>query len=225
MTLNPKLDSSCVLALTFDEESGNIAYDQSSYGNDGTIYGATRVRGIIGKALSFDGVDDYVEVADSESLDITDAITIEAWAKVNSWVNSYPRILAKKNAYSLYFNASTHRVEMQIYQSGSVKIVEAQQDLSLNTWYHIVGIYDSSTGFKIYINGNEVPLAGDTGTTGSIDSNANNVLIGQYEGLVRYFNGTIDEVRIYNRALSEKEIKTLYYYGIQSLRHAPYLLK
>ncbi|MCK4348903.1 MAG: right-handed parallel beta-helix repeat-containing protein, partial [Thermoplasmatales archaeon] len=63
----------------FDEGSGSIAYDSSDNDNDGIIHGATWTTGVSGKALSFDGVNDYVEVSDDDSLDITDAISIEAW--------------------------------------------------------------------------------------------------------------------------------------------------
>lgn len=63
----------------FDEGSGSIAHDSSGNGNNGTIYDATWTSGISGSALSFDGIDDYVEIPDSDSLDITGAITVEAW--------------------------------------------------------------------------------------------------------------------------------------------------
>ncbi|RLI91232.1 MAG: hypothetical protein DRO95_04750, partial [Candidatus Altiarchaeales archaeon] len=77
-------DDSLVLALNFNNnsaigENSTHAVDISKYGNDGTIYGATWTDGKFGKALSFDGVDDYVDCGNDSSLDITDAITIEAW--------------------------------------------------------------------------------------------------------------------------------------------------
>ncbi|MCD6274435.1 MAG: LamG domain-containing protein, partial [Candidatus Aenigmarchaeota archaeon] len=209
-------DDSLVLALNFNNnsaigENSTYAVDISEYGNNGTIHGATwTTNGKFGSALDFDGVDDYVNCGNDSSLDITDEITIEAWVKIDAWVNNLPRIVAKKDAYSLYFNATKHEVVMAIYHDNIGKFVEANQTLSLNTWYHIAGIYNNSTSFKIYINGVEANLTKDIGTTGTIDSNTNDVLIGQYEGLNRYFNGTIDEVRIYNRALSEDEIKMHY---------------
>jgi hypothetical protein len=74
-----------VLVMHFDEGSGTIAKDDSGYGNDGTIYGAKWVDGKYGKALSFDGVDDYLEVPDSDILDSgTSDFSISLWYKANS---------------------------------------------------------------------------------------------------------------------------------------------
>lgn len=75
--------SDAVLVLRFDEGSGTIAKDESGYGNDGTIYGATWIDGISGKALAFDGVDDYVEIPDDGSLYFND-FTFTFWAKTTS---------------------------------------------------------------------------------------------------------------------------------------------
>jgi len=225
MTLNPKLDSSCVLALSFDEESGNIAYDQSQYGNDGTIYGATRVRGIIGKALSFDGVDDYVEVPDSESLDITDAITIMAWIKRES-TGTRDVIVAKECAY-IFFIEDDDFLKAWLYDGNiyngfkSVKITD-------NKWHFVAMTFDinlAENQLKFYLDG---VLASTHTHTKQIYTSTYSLKIGLINpGWAKpgWFDGIIDEVRIYNRALSEKEIKTLYYYGNQSLRHAPYLLR
>ena len=71
--------SDAVLIQHFDEGSGTIAKDESGYGNDGIIHGATWTTGISGKALSFDGIDDYIDCGNDASLDIADEITIEAW--------------------------------------------------------------------------------------------------------------------------------------------------
>ncbi|MCK4342415.1 MAG: LamG domain-containing protein [Phycisphaerae bacterium] len=74
-------DDSLVGYWTYDEGGGGTVHDYSGYGNNGTLSGANWVSGVLGTALSFDGVDDYVEVADSASLDLTSAFTIEAWVK------------------------------------------------------------------------------------------------------------------------------------------------
>jgi hypothetical protein len=81
LTQRLKAEEGLVGYWSFDEGEGTIAHDYSGNSNDGTIYGATWVDGKVGKALSFDGVDDYVRVNDSSNFDITDAITIEAWIK------------------------------------------------------------------------------------------------------------------------------------------------
>ena len=76
-------DSGLIAYWEFDEGGGTIAYD-SAGDNNGTIYGAVWTTGQIDGALSFDGVDDYVDVSDSASLDITAEITIGAWVKFNN---------------------------------------------------------------------------------------------------------------------------------------------
>ena len=74
--------SDAVLIMHFDEGSGTIAKDESGHGNDGTIHGATWTTGISGKALNFDGVDDYVRIPDSASMDVTEEVTVEVWARI-----------------------------------------------------------------------------------------------------------------------------------------------
>ena len=194
----------------FDEETGSTAKDSSPYGNDGTIYGATRVRGIIGKALSFDGVDDYVEVPDSESLDITDEITIEVWVKpaidLTSDLTTSSWFVYKYQTYYLYYHQNGF---LSFYTAGtSPSETTFPTTFNANTWYHIVGTFDSNTGTKkLFINGENVKT--ETGITGTISTTDYNVYIsGAYHN--RPFNGTIDEVRIYNRALSPGEIRIHY---------------
>ncbi|MCD6165610.1 hypothetical protein J7K19_02730, partial [bacterium] len=80
---------------SFDEGTGNIAYDISGNGNNCTIYGAKWTKGKYGSALQFDGVDDYVEVPHSVSLNITDAITIEAWINTSSDGGWWDSIVSK----------------------------------------------------------------------------------------------------------------------------------
>jgi len=93
-------DVSQVLYLPFDYDDGSYARDRSGYNNTGTIYGTTRVAGKIGGALDFDGVDDYVEVADNPSLRPA-SITMTAWVKTTSTADM--RVLAKTKPYLVYW--------------------------------------------------------------------------------------------------------------------------
>ena len=195
----------------FDEGSGTTACDTSGNDNDGTINGATWVNdGKFGKALSFDGADDYVEVKDSDSLDITNAITIMAWVKLDS-LDKEQQIVRKSRddtgeAYEIFIN-DTNRVFFGIRDSsGTEEYVYPTDTLTTGTWYHIVGTYDKQN-LKLYLNGNEI---GSEPSTITIDVSSRNLIIGCGDKGTRYFHGTIDEVRIYNRALSEGEISDLY---------------
>ena len=89
-----------VLYLPFDEGRGNKAYDQSEYKNDGTIYGAKWIKGRFGYALKFDGIDDYVRVEHSTSLNIKGSLTVMAWVKGKTpQPNPYPTLVEKGRAY------------------------------------------------------------------------------------------------------------------------------
>jgi hypothetical protein len=198
-----------VLNLLMHEGAGNVVKDYSPYKNHGTIYGAKWIDGF-GWVLSFNGVDNYVDCGNAPSLDITKAITIEAWVNVRAFVNVYPKIVAKKNQYMLFVDASVKKAVFSLYIDGAFRDLGSITGLSANTWYHIVGQFNSSltTGqMKIYVNG---VLDNTLTKTGTIGSTTNKVLIGNYEGLVRYFNGLITDIRIYNRALTGDEIKRHY---------------
>jgi len=184
-----------VLDLDFSEIEGNRVIDQSGL--------ARRT------SLSFDGTDDYVEVPDDESLNITDAITIEAWIKTNT-SGVVQVVLNKNNAYQLRV-AGDLRVIGYVY-TDSWHYVSSYSLIEPNIWYHIVFTYDKSLtsgNLKLYINGGEA--ANPVDETGTISSNAYDLLIGaRLVTPVDLFNGLIDRVRIYNRALSEEEIRQLY---------------
>jgi hypothetical protein len=215
----------------FDEGLDNKTYDSSSYsnngmfygGNDGTLYNGSVVcadpptsgagcpkwvDGKFGKALSFDGVDDYMDISHSDSIMPTSAITVEAWVNTQQ-KDVWQGIVGKNNnTYPYYYGgywlgityANTFRFWIDI--GGTPQTVGSTDIINLNTWYHVVGVYDGST-VKIYVDG---ILKGSTSATGSITAVTTSLRIGYtYDG--SRFNGLIDEVRIYNRALSEEEIK------------------
>jgi len=194
----------------FDEETGSTAKDSSPYGNDGTIYGATRVRGIIGKALEFDGVDDYVEVSDSPELRLVNGGTIVFWVKLAtlSQPYNYPGVLHKwdgTNGWKITYSSLANRFAFERRNGGTANSISSNKnDWQANEWYCLAFVDDAGASkLYIYVNGE----LDNTGTR--------NIAIGEYTGSLRlsygsYFNGTIDEVRIYNRALSPGEIKIIY---------------
>jgi hypothetical protein len=202
----------------FNEGSGTIAYDSSGSGNDGTIHGATWVdNGSCEKALSFDGVDDYVETnpATFQSKDIT----VEAWIYPKSF-SGYKTILHKgdrigANNLLFAFDLISNKISFYISSNGNNwDSTVGTTILELNKWYHVVGVYRSSDKFfAVYVNGTEDNTK--TSTLSSLYHDASKYWIGaRYDNRQfrsdRYFNGIIDEVKIYNYALSADEIKTLY---------------
>jgi hypothetical protein len=200
----------------FDEGFGNIAWDGSGNKNNGTIYGAQWVRGKSGKALNYDGEDDYIEVDDDASLDITDAITITAWIYVGEWDEDWLGLLNKA------YDDTEDTYEISISQDGYVHFVlffESSGRTAFNSpfyllkdkqWYHVATRYDGDSA-TIFIDGELV--AGYDAPDERIRPNDNPLFIGaekEYFNGPHHFNGIIDEVRIYDRPLTDDEIYYLY---------------
>lgn len=191
--------------------NGN-ANDESGNGNNGTVNGAMLVNDRLGNAnsaYSFDGVDDYIDCGNNTILDITDSITVSAWIKHDTGEpGSWEDILMKGNAtYGFQFYSSEGYFTFHLTSDG-------WRNLSSNikpapgVWYHIVGTYNGSEQ-KVYINGE---LKNSALWTGQIESHLDMPLTIGYKVASdnSFFKGTIDEVSIYNRDLSECEIQTLY---------------
>jgi len=187
------------LCLRLDEGSGT------------TVYSDNKCEGKYGSALSFDKSDDYVSVTESSSLTIKDAITVTAWVKMSETHDSTTYIVVKAGCFGLQIRSTFDGFDWFVDTTdggGTLKSVSAiLGSLSLNTWYHVVGTYDGSA-MKIYVNGE---LKNSLDQSQQIDS-GNNVLIGGGADTY-YLKGVIDDVRIYNEALSADEIKNLYRYG------------
>ena len=191
---------------SFDEGTGTTAYDASWNGNNGILYNSPQwIDGKKGNALQFDGVDDYVLVSGSLYSGNTD-FTVEAWVKAND--NNKRKIWWSNNGYVEMHDNGQWR--MSIYHSGNNADDEGGS-YNVGQWYHAVVVYTSSqkTG-RLYVDG--VKLLED-GATGDL-SYSSNVIIGDYPSASNYeFNGTMDEVKIYNRALSAEEVRFHYNRG------------
>ncbi len=198
----------------FDEGAGTSAADASGNGNNGTLFnGPVWTTGKINSALSFDGVNDYVEVPNSASINPVNFVTVSAWIYPTAPGQSNDsKIIVKRHQtlandnYSLGFTSGS-RPEARIVIGGSMKSIYGPV-LSLNAWHHLVGVYNGST-LKLYVNGTEV---NSIAASGSLDTSTYPLRIGTraVDPVNRYFKGSIDEVRVYNRALSEQEVQSLY---------------
>ena len=194
-----------VAAFGFEEGTGTSVADSSGRGNNGTVSGAAWVQGRFGSALSFDGVNDMVTVLDSASLDLSTGMTLEAWVNPRA-LNGYVTLLMKERpghlAYALYASTDTGRASGEIATIGNFD-TRSLSPLPLNTWTHIAVTYNG-TALTLYVNGGAVSTRAVTGT---ILQSANPLRIGGNLIWGEYFNGIIDEVRIYNRALTAVEIQ------------------
>jgi len=195
-----------------NEGSGSVVYDHSRYRNNGQIVGANWTTGKFGWALSFDGVDDYVEISDFS--EVNDQITITAWAflPTKDQPTDYPPILEKFENWSnrLWLNLMTASEKVQLgYALDGQDWKFISTSIDYNRWVFIAGVVNGKK-IKIYIDGS-LKIEGEHDY--DFDWASINAPIRMGKGLDgQIFEGTIDEVRIYNRALSEEEIKSLYLY-------------
>lgn len=176
------------------------ARDSSGNGNDGTVYGASFVEGKVGKALSFDGSNDYAEVLNTDILKSQNSLTVSAWIKVDVSSTSSLHYFINTNGFGVWKRNDQMGLAISLPHTNSTR-----GQIETNTWQQIVGTYDG-TLIKFYVNGE---LKGFTNWPGTMSfEGSRNTVIGTFNG--EYWNGTIDEVRIYNRALNAEEIKANY---------------
>jgi hypothetical protein len=188
----------------FDEGSGNQAYDSSGYGNDGTIYGIPNwVDGWVSTALDFDGNTNYVEIPHNESLSMTDQITVAAWTNMRTGSSGNKLIVSKGGFGNISYELSEENGSVILLLATSIEGCDPDSPPA-DEWHHIAATFDG-TIYKCYIDG-ELSGEKDLGYAGTIRENELPVNIGRRSTGGRFFDGMIDEVMIYNHALSGDEI-------------------
>lgn len=206
-SINSHAANELVLHLSFDEGAGSVAKDSSKLKNDCTLKGNPKwIDGKFGKALELDGAT-WGEVPDSDSLDLTDAMTIEAWVKLYGGGEGTQSAVEKGNAWkegeynlaALYSNGTILQMNDLPEECDDENIGSSIQD---NNWHFLVGTWDGGT-IKLYIDGKldkEMPCAG------KLLTNTDPLFIGARGGTGRFIIGALDEIKVYNYALSEAEL-------------------
>ncbi len=197
--------------------NGN-AGDASGYSNNGTLknFGPTPppywVAGKFSQALNFDGVNDYVQVPDNPSLDITNNLTIEAWVKLDSFSSTRSYIVSKDSgspggrSYALFVEGgfgTPGRVGLRVFKAGGSSTHLGNTILNPGDWYHVAATYqyiaDGSSVMNIFVNGvrDSDPM---TTAVGPIYSGTSPLYVGAspLAAPVGFFDGLIDEVRIWS---------------------------
>ena len=211
------LNDSCVLHLSFDNnsrigDSSIVVRDVSQYGNNGSFTngstGNWTADGVWGGAMSFDGVNDYVNCGNDASLELNDTFTVLLWMKAPDQAG-YPRLIEKTPNYYTYKQSGVDRINCRIYDGTLVEEVRIYT-LFDNKWHHVGYTFNRSSnmiGYRDGIAGTPNPI---DPAFGSIIT-SNNCILGSVSTWdVHWLNGTFDEVRIYNRALSPDEVRQSY---------------
>jgi len=196
-----------VAAWGFDEGSGTTTADQAGNGNNGTLSSATwSTTGKFGNALSFNGTNASVTVPDSNSLDLTTGMTLEGWVRPtvsNDWQTLIVKERPSELVYGLYSSTDANRPQSQVTIGGSARLLNGTATVPAGAWTHVAATYDGTTQ-RLYVNGTQVSTLAASGT---IQTSTSPMRIGGNTVWAEWFNGLIDEVRVYNRALSATEIQ------------------
>ncbi len=224
LTTNPSLNDGLVGHWTFDGPDllQNVA-DTSGNGNTGYLTGftsTTTVIGKIGQALSFDGVDDYVDLSSLAVSTFISDFSVSVWFKAENFNNSYAEIVGTGSTPSSnevwvlrVHNSNGDQIGDLLFRGNAANGGDISTDSGFNVtsgiWYNAIFLYDVTTGSStVYLNGvkgndNTVSTGGFTGGSFSLSPKFSS----------RYFNGSMDDVRVYNRILGVDEIKKLYELG------------
>lgn len=213
-----------------DDGKGTVAADSSGNAHHGVLVGDPNWEaGQLGGALRIDwnsGKDEYVNCGNSRAFDITDAMTLSGWMKVEqSYWRSTP-LISKGSIWHLRRSGGTDKMRFGVVLEDEISNTESEvagvrgrTKVEDGRWHHIVGVCDGETAF-LYVDG---ILDGDSPARGTITTNEFAVFIGQNaeNRRNRQWLGLIDDVRIYDRALSSEEVVELFYLSSGSENSAP----
>jgi hypothetical protein len=210
-----KLDPKNAVGIwLFDEGNGDVAKDSSGNGNDGTLKGPKWVDGKFGKALEFNGASDYVNTGNDPITDIsgTKILSISAWVKRATKTSKVlVAIRRSPGGYILgvgVLGAATNQIKMTKFAIVDIYLGDFPQDTN---WHHLVGVWHEK-GQIAYIDG--VVNANSADTANFSSASTGSLLIGGDTGDQGYTAGAIDDVGIFNVALTEGDVKDIMKQGL-----------
>jgi hypothetical protein len=208
-----------VIYFSFDDGKGNTVADKSGTGNNGNLKGGAKwSTGKFGGALTLDGTDGCVEVPDSNSLQFTDGLTMVAWIKPalkgDEWQLVASKGLDAKEFFEMLLSPQGFLWMGWNFQKGRVVPAQSPKNVKADTWQQVAVAWDPSKFWNVYIDGEvliEYPKQAD-----KLTPNTDPLIIGTEKDMKRYYNGVIDDFALFNRGLTQDEIKGLMG-GIQNI--------
>ena len=195
-----------MLALAFNENSGATVADTSGGNHSGSTLNTTWTSGKYGAALTFNGTNSWVTVNSAAALNLVTAQTLEAWVYPTT-ISGWRSVMMKEPNGLYYLEASNGSVAgagpSAGLNTGSLQDVYGPASLPLNTWSHVATTWNGAM-LRMFVNGVQVA---SKAVSGPLLTSTQPLRIGGNSTWGEYFAGKIDEVRIYNRALSAAEIQ------------------
>lgn len=206
-----------LLELHFDEGAGDKVTDKSGAGNDGKVVGAKWVDGKFGSALEFDGAGTHAEVPDSPSLQITEEMTVAVWVyfHILGASSNHDAIAAKSNTWSfITFKRSNPAYQFAWWDSETKNLIPAEPKWivsdwvpEINKWYHLAVTMKANDKLFFYKDGevikeSDYPMAIPAGAGSPI-------WIGKGNGATENFAGVVDNLMIFNEALTKEGVRKL----------------
>jgi hypothetical protein len=193
-----------------DEADGNSVADASGHNHTGALAGDAKWQpsaGRLGGALALDGDGDFVDLGDNPAFDCANEMTVAAWIKVKKFDRRWQAIVTKGDtAWRLAREVGTAGVQFAIGYPEEVRLVRGTMDVNDGEWHHVTGVHDGHRQY-LYVDGR---LNGTAYGPGRIHTNDYPVFIGENsQNRGRYWNGLIDDVRLYNSALEHRQVKAL----------------
>jgi len=191
---------------TFEDGGDTTTAVDSQGGNDGTINGPTYTTNSQqgDHALSFDGMDDWVQVDDSADLSPTDAVSISAWVYATA---SKFQVVFDKGHDSYWLKVNDNEVSNAIFDAtGTLHQLVSNDPVPTDSWHHLAASYDGATQ-RCYLDGSEIA---SQSLSVQIDDTTTQAAIGRHAtNLNEYWGGHLDDVRVYDRGLSASEVQSI----------------
>ena len=203
---SPDITTGMAARWKFTEGSGSYAYDSSGNGNTATLHSPTWWTSNYGMTAWFSGSRSYGSVNESASLKMTNELTVAFWLRPSTNSNTDPRVISKMYDWDVKLNGSNRYPQFSV----GGQYATLSYALPLITWHHVVFTFSNGV-VKGYVDGVQVPFSANTFTATSLPNWAYGLYLATYDSsLSNPYIGSLDDVRLYNRALSSTDVAALY---------------